>query len=101
MLGHNPLHRHELGDGELKLLQEITQFPAAQRELLEKQYGITSAEAFFEHALRNASGVQKALKITSEQFDSLVRQIEGYLTPDFVKRCRQPVKKRSRGVITD
>ena len=66
----------------MKLLHEISQFPAAQRELLEKQYGITSAEAFFEHAVRNAPGVQKALKITTEQFDSLVLQFEGYLKPN-------------------
>jgi len=85
----------------MKLLHEISQFPAAQRELLEKKYGITSAEAFFEHAVHNAAGVQQSLKITAEQFDSLVRQIEGYLTPDFVKHFRQPVKKHSRGVITD
>jgi len=85
----------------MKLLHEISQFPAAQRELLAKKYGITSAEASFEHAVHNAAGVQKALKITAEQFDSLVRQIEGYLTHDFVIRCRQPVKKHSRGVITD
>lgn len=85
----------------MKLLHEISQFPAAQRELLAKKYGITIAEAFFEHAVHNAAGVQKSLKSTTEQFDSLVRQIEGYLTPDFIKRCRQPVKKRSRGVITD
>jgi len=85
----------------MKQYHEISPFPAAQRELLERKYGITSAEAFFEHAVHNAVDVQKSLEITTEQFDSVVRQIEGYLTPDFIKRGRQPVKKRSRGVITD
>jgi len=73
------------GDCAMKLLHEISQFPALQCELLEIKYGITSAETFFEHAVHNVAGVQKAMKIAAEQFDSLVRQIEGYLTPDFGK----------------
>lgn len=82
-------------------LQDITSFPESQREVLERQFGIRSAEAFFEHATRNAPGVQKALKLTAAQLDALLRQVEGHLTPDFVKRCRKPITKHSRGVIVD
>ena len=38
--------------------------PESEREVLQQQFGITSAEAFFEHGTRNASGVQKALAIS-------------------------------------
>ena len=85
----------------MKSLQEIESFPEPTRELLERQFGITSAEAFFEHGTRNALGVQTALKKTPAQFAGLMQLIEGYLTPEFVKRCRQPVVKHGRGVIVD
>ena len=85
----------------MKLLREIKAFPAAQREVLEGQFGITSAEAFFERAVRNAQGIQEALKVSPSRLEALLGIIEGYLSPDFVKRCRQPVKKHSRGVIVD
>ena len=85
----------------MKPLQEIKSFPTSQREVLERQFGIASAEAFYEHATRNAQGVQTALGLTALQLGTLLRLVEGYLTPEFVKRCRQPVVKHSRGVIVD
>ncbi len=85
----------------MKPLHEIKSFPAAQREVLQQQFGITSAEAFFEHGTRNAQGVQTALKITTEQLATLLQLIEGYLAPEFVKSCRKPVVKHSRGVIVE
>ena len=85
----------------MKSLQEIKTFPASHREVLEGQFGITSAEAFFEHGTRNAQGVQTALKITPEQLAALLQLVEGFLAPEFVKSCRQPVAKHSRGVIVD
>ena len=85
----------------MKSLQEIKSFPVQTRELLERQFGITSAEAFFEHGTRNAQGVQTALKKTPAQLAALMELIEGYLSPEFVNRCRKPVAKHSRGVIVD
>lgn len=85
----------------MKSLQEIKSFPASHREVLEGQFGIVSAEAFFEHGTRNAQGVQTALKITPAQLAALMKLVEGYLTPEFVKRCRKPVVKHGRGVIVD
>ena len=83
----------------MKPLREIRTFPKTQRETLERQFGIQSAEAFYEHATRNASGMQKALQLTSEALASLRQKVESYLAPDFVKACSQPVKKHARGVI--
>ena len=85
----------------MKPLQDIKSFPAAQREVLEQQFGIASAEAFFEHATRNAQGVQTALGLTAPQLAALLQLVEGYLAPEFVNRCRQPVPRHARGVIVD
>ena len=85
----------------MKSLQEIKTFPASHREVLERQFGITSAEAFFEHGTRNSQGVQTALKLTPEQLAVLMQLVEGFLAQEFVKSCRQPVAKHSRGVIVD
>jgi hypothetical protein len=85
----------------MKSLQEIKSFPEQHRELLERQFGIVSAEAFFEHGMRNAEGVQTALKITSAQLAALMKLVEGYLTPKFVKSCGLPVVRHGRGVIVD
>ena len=85
----------------MKLLHEIKSFPASERDVLQKQFGITSAEAFFEHGTRNAQGVQKALKMTAAQLATLMKLVEGYLTPECVKSCSQPVNKHGRGVIVD
>jgi hypothetical protein len=85
----------------MKSLQEIKSFPEPTRELLERKFGITSAEAFFEHSIRNALGVQTALKKTPAQHAALMQLVEGYLSPEFVKHCQQPVAKHSRGVIVE
>ncbi len=85
----------------MKSLNEIKGFPESHRELLATKFGISSAEAFFEHGTRNAQGVQTALKITPQQLAELLKIAEGYLTPKFVKNCLKPVAKHSRGVIVD
>lgn len=85
----------------MKSLQEIKAFPKAQRDVLRKQFGISSAEAFFEHATRSAEGVRTALGLSSEQLAALRDAVEGYLAPEFVKACRKPLKKHARGVIVD
>ena len=85
----------------MKPLNEIKNFPSQHQEMLARQFGVMSAEAFFEHATRNAQGVQTALKISTSQLTELVKIVEGYLSPKFVKNCLKPVTKHSRGVIVD
>ena len=85
----------------MKPLGEIHSFPKPLRDILETQFGITSAEAFFEHAVRNATGISQALQVPVDDLDPLKKLVEGHLSPAFVARCRQPVKKHSRGVIVD
>jgi hypothetical protein len=86
---------------KMKPLNEIKNFPVQYREMLASQFGVNSAEAFFEHATRNSQGVQSALKISPAQLTELLKLIEGYLSPKFVKNCQKPVTKHSRGVIVD
>jgi len=85
----------------MKPLTEIRSFPKALRDVLETQFGITSAEAFFEHSVRNAAGIGKALKVPANELEQLKSLVEGHLSPTFVARCRQPVKKHARGVIVE
>jgi hypothetical protein len=85
----------------MKPLNEIKSFPVPYREMLASKFGVISAEAFFEHATRNAQGVQTALKITPAQLAELAKIVEGFLSPKFVKNCQKPVTKHSRGVIVD
>jgi hypothetical protein len=85
----------------MKPLIEIKNFPVEHQEVLASQFGVNSAEAFFEHTTRNSKGVQTALKISATQLAELVKIVEGYLTPKFVKNCKKPVTKHSRGVIVD
>ena len=85
----------------MKPLNEIKNFPVQYREMLANQFGVNSAEAFLEHATRNAQGVQTALKISTAQLAELSKIVQGYLSPKFVKSCQKPVTKHSRGVIVD
>ena len=83
----------------MTLLAEIETFPSAMREVLETSFGIGSAEAFYEHAIRNPTGLAMALSISPQQLSPLAQLIEGYLPAAFLTRCHKPVRKRKRGVI--
>lgn len=85
----------------MKRLQDIRSFPGPQRDVLERQFGISTAEAFFEHATRHAEGVRAALGLTEKQLTALKDSVDDYLTSDFVKSCRRPLKKHPRGVIVE
>lgn len=80
-------------------LSDIKKFPATARKNLETVYGIGSAEAFYEHSVRNPDGMAAALSLSADELVPLALLVEGYLPAAFVTRCRQPVKKHSRGVI--
>jgi hypothetical protein len=85
----------------VKLLQEITSFPAAARATLARDYGIESAEAFYAHAVKDPAGLRAALGISPAELSRLERLVEGHLSPDYIERCRQPVARHPRGVILD
>jgi hypothetical protein len=85
----------------VKLLQEIASFPERARKLLETQYGIESAEAFYAHAVKDRAGLRAALGIPQAELSKLVHLVEGHLAPDYIDRCRQPVTKHPRGAIPD
>lgn len=80
-------------------LSEIRLFPVAVRDTLETEFGINSAEAFFEHSVRNPAGLAAALKLAEGGLDPLTKLVEGHLPLAFVTRCRQPSKTHKRGVI--
>ncbi len=85
----------------MKSLREIRSITTELRDLLETQFGITSAEALFEHVVRNSAGIRRALKLSPAELEQLQTLVEGHLSPAFVARCRQPLKKHARGVIVD
>jgi hypothetical protein len=83
------------------LLEDIRSFPTELRLTLVRHYGIETAEAFFVHALKDPKGVRSALNLTSRSLKTLVEIVEGYLSQDYVKRCREQPLKHPRGVILD
>jgi hypothetical protein len=84
----------------MKLLEEIPAFPEAARKTLETN-SIESAEVFYGHAVKDPKGLRSVLHITQAELNRLVRIVEGYLSPDYMERYRQPVVKHPRGVILD
>lgn len=85
----------------MKALHDISAFPEAARKTLEANYGIQSAEAFYGHAVKNRQGMREALRVSDDELDELVRVVEGYLSPAYIRRCRKPAVKRPRGVVLD
>ena len=85
----------------MKLLEEISSFPAATRERLESEFGIETAEAFYAHAVQDADALGSALHLSGKELDKLVRMVEGHLEAGFAERCRQPLKKHPRGLRID
>jgi hypothetical protein len=85
----------------MKLLGEIPVFPRSMRETLETQYGIESAEAFYDLSVHNPDGLRRALGVSDEELDRLVKTVEGYLSPERIALSHQPLVKRPRGLGTD
>ncbi len=85
----------------MTLLTDIPTFPQSLSEMLQSQFGITSAEAFYDHTVKNPAGMSSATKVTKAELNRLAGTIEGYLAPAFVASCRRPVQKHGRGVIVD
>ena len=85
----------------MKLLEEVVGFPSVARNRLGQAYGIDSAEAFYVNAVKNGDGMRTALQVSPEELERLVRLVEAFLSPDYIRQCKQPVAKHARGVILD
>jgi len=82
------------------LLEEIPAFPDLIRRTLEGEFGIDSAEAFFDNAIHNPDGMAAALHADRAEVDRLIKIVEGYLPANYRERCRNPIR-RPRGLIID
>ena len=82
-------------------LADISTFPPLHSDRLSRQFGLRTAEAFYEHALRNPAGVAKGLQISASELETLRKLVEPHLTPQFIRQCRKAPPKRPRGVIVD
>jgi hypothetical protein len=81
-------------------LDEIPTFPAESAQLLESRYGITTAEAFYEHALHEPQGLRTALGLkTKPELEKLIKLVEGHLAPSFVRAAQAPVVRHPRGAL--
>jgi hypothetical protein len=84
----------------VKYLDEIPTFPTQSALLLESRYGIDTAEAFYEHALHEPNGLRAALGLKKKtDLEKLVKLVEGYLEPSFVRSAQAPTFHRSRGAL--
>lgn len=82
-------------------LADVPDFPDDLRQLLEGQYGISSAEAFFEFSLRNSAGLNAAMGISPERLAELTAVVAGRLPASFIKACQRPPVRHSRGARLD
>ncbi len=84
----------------MKYLDEIPTFPAESAELLERSYGIATAEAFYGHALHEHRGLRTALGFKKDaDLDKLVKLVEGHLEPSFIRAAQAPAVYYSRGAL--
>jgi hypothetical protein len=83
----------------MKYLDDIPAFPRAAAETLANGYGIETAEVFFGHAVQDPEGVRRALQVSPEEIDRLIRLAEGQLDPQFIATARATKVKHPRGVI--
>jgi len=84
----------------VKYLDDIPTFPAESARLLESRYGIATAEAFYEHALHEPSGLRTALGLKKgAELDQLIKLVEGHLAPSFLRAAQAPAVRHPRGAL--
>ena len=83
----------------MKYLEDIPAFPRAVAEALAGGFGIETAEAFYGHAVQDPEGMRRALQVTREEIDRLIRLAEGHLDPQFIAGAGKKTVKHPRGVI--
>jgi hypothetical protein len=83
----------------MKYLDDIPAFPRAVAETLATGFGIDTAEAFYGHAVQDPEGMRRALQVSRDEIDRLIRLAEGHLDPQFIARARTGTVKHPRGVI--
>jgi hypothetical protein len=98
--GRSRLQRPQRPPG-ICFLDEIRGFPTEARKILESQYGIDTAEAFYARAVKNPEGLGKALNASKVELDGLTTIVEGHLSKEFIERCRGPAAKHPRGLIIE
>jgi hypothetical protein len=86
-------------EAAMKFLDDIPAFPRAVAQTLAGSFGIDTAEAFYGHAVQDPEGMRRALQVSREELDGLVRLAEGHLDPQFIARARAETVKHPRGVI--
>lgn len=80
------------------LLTEIMDIPRNYTQKL-ADYGVTTADQFYEHGTRYPDGVIKALGINNDILRALLALIERYITPGLQKRVLDAVIKHKRGAL--
>ena len=85
----------------MKLLEDIPMFPESVRKTLENEYGIETAEAFYDHAVHDLKGLRTALRVSQAEMDRLVKIVEGHLRPITSNALEGPLMKHPRGLIVD
>jgi hypothetical protein len=95
---HNRLRAR--GGISVTYLEEIPAFPPESARLLESRYGIATAEAFYEHALREPKGLRTALGLKKKaDLEKLVKLVEDHLPTSFVRAARAPLVRHARGAL--
>jgi hypothetical protein len=80
-------------------LDDIPTFPRAVAETLATGFGIDTAEAFYGHTVQDPEGMRRALQVSRDEIDRLIRLAEGHLDPRFIASARANTVKHPRGVI--
>ncbi len=80
-------------------LQDIATFPKKLSRKLETEYGIETAESFWDHAHRD--GIAEALGVDDSKLDKLIQLVEGYISPEYLNRLKAPAIHRPRGLLID
>src|SRR5262249_62243917 len=84
----------------LKLPDGPPPFPPESARPLDRRSAIATAEAFYEHAIREPQGLRRALGLEKKgDLQKLITLVEGHLPPSFVRAAQDPVVRHPRGAL--